>query len=314
MKKILIALLLCATLAGCGKSEEGEIHNNEETKENDRFDINEDDLKQNGYVEIADIAYVKVEQGEEKPVCYIEYYTNIPEYSFYLMALLQRDLNCDFVFTWNGEQYTLNDETPEDIEKAFPSDWKEIIEQSQEAGIENFITKATADAIYEEVSEFIEKYKNNLLKETTEEEKELNVLAQKTYNIGEDTFDFSLNQREDGVYDFMLVCQIKDKADAFSTHMALNSIMNSDEESLKPIIDDMNFSYCVLVSDDAMILRAKSSLQVIVKGEEKIDTLVDVEDYFSPEWVAGEEYHESDYGEQVVNFLVDFIEIGRNLE
>ncbi len=157
--------------------------------------------------------------------------------------------------------------------------------------------------VYVEFSDEWSMYKDEAYYEHLEKEKEVNVLAQKTYNIGEDTFDFSFGQRGNGEYSFTLLCHINDKSDVFWTHISLNAIFNSDEEALKAITETMNFSYSIIVGDGTLITRAKDILIIILESGEIIST----EDYFSTEWIAGEQYHESDYGEKVTNFLVDFI-------
>lgn len=92
-------------------------------------------------------------------------------------------------------------------------------------------------------------YKDEEYYEHFGEEKEVKVLAQKTYDIGEDTFGFSFGEKGNGNYSFTLICKIDDKADAFSAHISLNAIMNSDDEDIKSLTDDMNFSYCIIIGD-----------------------------------------------------------------
>lgn len=135
-----------------------------------------------------------------------------------------------------------------------------------------------------------------------EEEEQINVLAKKTYNIGEDTFNFLLEE-DNNEYKTTLICQIGDKSDAFSAHFYLNMMFNSDDESLKALTETMNFSYCIVIGDGTLLMRTDSFLS-LVNGEK----VLDVTDYFSPDWMISEEYHESDYGSQVIDFLSDFIE------
>lgn len=137
-----------------------------------------------------------------------------------------------------------------------------------------------------------------------EEEKEVNILAQKTYKIGEDTFDFSFGQKGNGEYSFTLLCKIEDKADAYMTHISLNAIFNSDEEAIKALTDTMNFSYGMIIGDGTSLTRTKGILFILSKDGE----MIKAEDYFPVEWVLEENVTKSDYGTQVTNFLVDFIE------
>lgn len=95
-----------------------------------------------------------------------------------------------------------------------------------------------------------------------EGEEQLNVLDKKTYNIGEDTFTFGLMRQEDGKYLFSFLCNIKDKSDAFMTHISLNTLFNSDDENIKVLIETMNFSYSIFIGDGIVLMRTKSLLYV----------------------------------------------------
>lgn len=146
-------------------------------------------------------------------------------------------------------------------------------------------------------------YKDEVYYEHLEKEKEVTVLSEKTYNIREDTFDFSFGQRGNGEYSLTLLCKIEDKADAYMTHISLNALFNSDEESIKSLTETMNFSYSIIIGDETVLLRTKGILYLSKDGE-----IIDVNDYFSVDWILEDGRMESDYGEEVINFLVDFIE------
>lgn len=126
--------------------------------------------------------------------------------------------------------------------------------------------------------------------------------AKKTYNIGDDRFDFVLGE-DNGEKRFYLYCNIKDKSDAFDAHISLNTLMNSEDENFKIIKEEFGFSYSIIVGDGAVLFRTPELLIITKDGAG-----IDVEDYFSAEWIASEEYHESDYGAQVMDFMIDFIE------
>ena len=140
-------------------------------------------------------------------------------------------------------------------------------------------------------------------KQEEEGETEINILAEKTHTIEQDTFRFTFGEMGDK-YKLSLHCNIDDKSDAFSTHIVLNGMMNSEDENLKAFIDTMNFSYLINIGDGSTIIRSKDALLMMSK-ENKI---ISVADYFSAEWMISDEYHESDYGRQVSSFLIDFIE------
>lgn len=139
------------------------------------------------------------------------------------------------------------------------------------------------------------------LEEKENKKNELEILADKTYSIGEDTFYFSFGKRENGEYSFMLLCKISNKSDAFCTHIFLNSIMNSDDESIKPIRDI--FAYSIFVGDGTVLTRTNSAMLLMSADGEMLST----DDYFSAEWFR-DESADSDYGAQIIDFLIDFIQ------
>lgn len=146
-------------------------------------------------------------------------------------------------------------------------------------------------------------YKDEAYYKHLEEEKEIKVLAQKTYNIGDDTFDFSFGKRGNGDYSFALLCRIENKSDAYMAHISLNALFNSDEEALKVTTETMNFTYSIIVGDGTVLLRSKDVLYLTKNGE-----MIGVNDYFSVDWILNDEEKNWDYGTKVINFLVDFMQ------
>lgn len=146
-------------------------------------------------------------------------------------------------------------------------------------------------------------YKDEAYYKHLEEESKINVLAEKTYNIEDDTFQFVFEENKDG-YNLSLLCDVNDKSDAFWTHISLNALFNSQEESLKLFIDDLNFHYMIFIGDGTVLTRGKNVLILMSKDGEMMST----EDYFSADWMVENMDKDSDYGEKVINFLVEFIE------
>lgn len=145
---------------------------------------------------------------------------------------------------------------------------------------------------------------NNVLNAETEEpeeEKQSNVLAEHEYNIDDDRFVFVFSEK-DGEHSLNLICYINDKSDAFWTHISLNALFNNPED-MKWLIDDLNFSYSIMIGDGVVLIRSKDSLTLMSVD----DGFISVGDYFSTEWMT-ESAGTSDYGEQVGGFLVDFIQ------
>ena len=140
------------------------------------------------------------------------------------------------------------------------------------------------------------------LEDESSEESNMDVLAKKTYNIESDTFDFLFGEQE-GEKRLYLYCNIEDKSDAFYTHISLNGIMNSEEENLKVFAEKFNFTYSIIVGDGAVLFRSPDFLVITKDGDG-----MEVDEYFSTDWMSSDEYHESDYGSKVMDFLTDFIE------
>lgn len=156
---------------------------------------------------------------------------------------------------------------------------------------------------YETVWKFSDYVKEESKKEERQnEESGMDVLSKKTYNIGSDTFDFLFGE-EDGEKRLYLYCNIEDRSDAFYTQISLNGIINSEDENLKVFAEKFNFSYSIIVGDGAVLFRNPDFLVITKDGEG-----MEVDEYFSADWMSSDEYHKSDHGSKVIDFLTDFIE------
>lgn len=156
---------------------------------------------------------------------------------------------------------------------------------------------------YETAWKFSDYVNEKLEKEGNQNaESGMDVLSEKKYNIGEDSFDFVFGE-QDGENKIYLYCNIEDKSDAFYTHISLNGIMNSEEENLKVFAEKFNFTYSIIVGDGAVLFRSPDFLVITKDGDG-----MEVDEYFSTDWMSSDEYHESDYGSKVMDFLTDFIE------
>lgn len=156
---------------------------------------------------------------------------------------------------------------------------------------------------YETVWKFSDYVNAELEKEEKQNgESGMDVLSKKTYNIEGDTFEFLFGEKE-GEKRFYLYCNIEDKSDAFYAHVSLNGIMSSEDENLKVFAEKFNFTYSIIVGDGAVLFRSPGFLVVTKDGEG-----MEADEYFSMDWISSDEFHESDYGSKVIDFLTDFIE------
>ena len=179
MKKILSILLIsCFLFTGCGNTETNSVQSNSaETnsfynynnpKNFEAFEVDGEELLQNGYYDFRAIAYLKIENIEEseKPIVYIVPCYNCPVQINYLMLKIEYrfDFDCDIFLTWNGQDYVMNDEndnlSSEEYINFMPADWREMLEtiQSGDDEIRNMISLAWAEAIDRELSVYFDKY------------------------------------------------------------------------------------------------------------------------------------------------------------
>lgn len=178
-----------------------------------------------------------------------------------------------------------------------------VVASTEESEQEMTRIEVESNGKYETVWKFSDYVNEELEKEGNQNgEGGMDVLSKKKYNIGEDSFDFVFGE-QDGENRLYLYCNIEDKSDAFYTHISLNGIMNSEDENLKVFAEKFNFTYSIIVGDGAVLFRSPDFL-VITKDEEGME----VDEYFSADWISSDEYHESDYGSKVIDFLTDFIE------
>lgn len=154
MKKILSILLIsCFLLTGCGNGTT-ETDSTQSNNTEEDYVLDEEELLENGYTNIANVAYVKFEyeaEGEELTV-YLVYMDNSPISSYYLMQKMVQKLyfsrysTYEIVLTWDGKEYiydnevVYNDLNDEEFIDSFPADWREVLE-NRRSGI------ATADMI-----------------------------------------------------------------------------------------------------------------------------------------------------------------------
>lgn len=309
MKKIICLLLCCMMLVGCGSSEKNANSTQSTTN------VDEGKLKSEGYTDLAGVAYGKMEDSGDKPNVSLVYLTENPEEAFYLWSgiqrkLLENDVESDTSFSWGDKEYILNDEskdkmTTDNAEDYFPKEWADLM-RKMESGyrINNDISEDLGNSMDKAIEEFVNEYLETRKNDNNEKETEIeeNILAQKTYNIEEDSFSFSLSE-DGGEQKLSLSCNIEDKFNAFYTHVSLNSIMNSSDENVKVITEKFNFSYGIVIGDGTVIFRTPDVLSVVKDSE-----AIDVEEYFSTEWIASEAGRESNYGTRVIEFMMDFIE------
>lgn len=343
MRKILkrmTMIALCAMLVGCGGTETKEQTTEESQTVQVSQQVSQEETKINipksAIIGMWENSYVDIQQEGGK------YHTKIylssvdaSEYELIyftigtMTEIVSRKAESNFCIITSSGEYTLNTDTQKLEDGGFPEEWNDILKDSNDdiSIIKKNITAAFSDSFDDWAKYSFDKYLDDVIiveeesetenqKETEvtnneedtynkqlDEENGVNILAKKTYNIENDTFNFSLGQSENGDYKFTLLCEIADKSDACITHISLNALFNSDDENIKALIETMHFSYSIFIGDGTVLMRTKSLLYLSKDGE-----MVDVNDYFSADWISSEDFQESDYGTQVANFLVDFME------
>lgn len=306
MKKLLTILLFCFILVGCGHKSKAEPTDIEQFKCQDSIQTVFGVL---GEIEMEENAFI----GE----CYTYENLNLYGYNgkavFYVRDDKETISEFECRFELNKKEFEdvlsqLEDKYGEYEKSEYSNQiayvWETSEDEAEQIGYNRISLSDYGDK--KAVLNFSDEwsmYKDEVYYQHLEEEKEVNVLAQKTYNIGDDTFNFSFGQRGNGEYSFTLLCQVEDKSDAYMTHISLNALFNSDEESIRALTETMNFSYSIIIGDGTLLLRTKGMLYLVNDKE-----VIDVNDYFSVDWILSDERKESDYGDKVIGFLVDFIE------
>jgi len=130
------------------------------------------------------------------------------------------------------------------------------------------------------------------------------MLANETYSIGDDKFDFTLGQKDDGYY-ITIICSVESKVSAFRVYAGIDGILRTEKESVKPIADVL--TYMINVKDGTSILGAKN--YVCVYGDSV--SSMSAWDYFTDEWFSSEyqqgEDEEKTYVRELGNIIGDFI-------
>lgn len=323
MKKLMmVALVCCLVLAGCGsesteKTEQefsGENKNLGETEEAREFHLDEGELEGDGYEKISDIAFVKIEDEGIRPKVYIKYLCEEPEISFYFASIVMREFHseCDIILGWNGKEYPLYGEaikglTDDTFYKAFPEEWEEVINEMQSGNrIDNLITKGNADIIDKSVEEFVSEYKkekeNSQEKEEAENEsgeseEERETLAYKSYNYDDGSkMQISFSVDENGEYYFSIILYIEEKWKAAHVFSILNQAIQTDE--MKAI----NASVMLACGDDLLSSYSLSWSS----GGDLINTTEWLMDGLADENMDTEEAEE--LTDLITKDIVDFIE------
>ena len=181
MKRFLGILICALLLAGCGventtsESETGTII--------EEFEIDENDLEEQGYTELADIAWGKIVDEDRAPTVYLEYSKNVPELSFYLISAIMREFSSspqhvspDLMIVWDNETYEFGDNIPDDIGgegliEYFPDDWHDLVERIVNGeSISQIVSKQSGDIIDTVAEEFVNDYLENGVKEVISHE------------------------------------------------------------------------------------------------------------------------------------------------
>lgn len=208
MKKKLVAILLaaCVLASGCGNGDSGKGNFNEantntkDTETQTDFAVNEKKLEEDGYTDIAGIAYTKVKEEKGTPILYLVCKKNEPEKNIYLWSQMVSNIEgiSNYSITWDGKEYLIDAEsedieTEEDMFALLPSGWEEIFKemQSKGQGADGIISKADAENIDSAVESFASKYL---------EDGELEVISKGEYAIDGDNISLSITKRGEKVY------------------------------------------------------------------------------------------------------------------
>ena len=306
MKKILVtmALTIVLALSGCGHKSNSELVDIEQFRCQDSIETVFDVL---GKTDIVSSEYYKYDElnlwGYEGSATFYVRDNKETITDFECNLILNRK-EFDSLLSQFKDKYGTYDVSEIGEETLYK--WNFPTETAIEYGYDTIYITDCGNKEYEvsfmdEWSIYKDEAYYEYLEEKEAEENKLEILADKTYAIGEDTFNFSIGKRKNGEYSFTILCEIADKSDALYTHISLNAIMNSEDGAIKPIRDML--SYSIIIGDGTSITRTNDALMLMSSEGE----ILSVDDYFSAEWVANE-FNNSDYGTQVTNFLVDFIE------
>lgn len=330
-KKIigLLGMLLCLLSVGCGPE-----------KKSEPVDVEQFRCQDSIQTVFAVLGETEIDDGSRGMRCYTYKNLNLWGYEGEVIFGVRDDKDTIRMFWCH---LTLNDEELEDVYSQFSAKygpykeqkytngdteivWEFEEEEAEEAGYKGIRIQYTGDENYtvyftdrytiyedEDYYERLKKLEESESDQTESEENEFGEygseeyerepVADQTYSIGDDTFHFTISA-SGANYQLILVCNIEEKIDAFYTHIALNELMKSEDENIAALIEGFNFSYSILLGDGSMLTRTKSVLIVLDEDQK----LMEVEEFFPVEELLGGENTDSDYGDQVLEFFVDFLE------
>lgn len=312
MKKKLIVLMIaaCVLATGCGNgnekkpeserasvldAEKGAGDSGEEDSETQTdFEIGEKKLEEDGYEDIAGVAYAKIVEDKGGPIAYLVCHKNDPEQNIYLWSQIMSNIESvsNYSITWNGKEYFIDTEsedikTEEEMLALLPSGWEEVFKtmQSKGQGTDGIISKADAENIDSAVENFASEY----LKYG-----ELEVISKKEYTIDGDDISLSVTKRGENI-----TLEVEGNAKTEDKAYLMYAATLVDFQNLKSELYERSakISY-----DDLYVLHLQYKESTVISGLNRDGELVmDV-----PDWLDKETDNLDMTKEKAENYILEF--------
>lgn len=215
---VIILLMLAFCFSGCEKKDEQIV-----------FDVNKEQLENDGYSDVGDILYAKIDRDEENIIVYMNCYKNQPQMAMYAVSgfMTQLDYECEFVIQWNGIEYRTEEwndaESKEEAIKLLPPEWQEVAKELNDTGIGigNMISAQSGKDIDKDIERIVSDYKDNEEKleyetntEVAEDDSDEDiVICESESLIDNEKFIATLHERN-GEYDICVVGLAKNEEKA----------------------------------------------------------------------------------------------------
>lgn len=271
MKKIILLFVLCISLVGCSKDEATKTNENAQTESIvEEIELNESQMESDGYVNISDIAFIKLEDSTGSITSHINCISQNTEECMYVWNRIgeETDFNNDnTILTWNGEEYHISESSGID---AFPKEWSDMmieVAQNNYKLYENMSEELTA-----KINDEVKTYVNDTIKPS--EQSESTIVKSEKYAI-------------DGLGEVSIVTSVNGEEFSFTVFSKAPNVENSALiflyfENIFEEVDVPKYTIHIYLGDDS-----NRSLAYTISNGDKYITAMNSDGSMSfgfPEW------------------------------
>lgn len=155
LKLFLLVVLASVLCCACGSAEGVQSDSDGTSKV---FEVDGEKLENEGYTQVEDVVYAKIEDSVNGPIVHMTCCKNMPVVCMYVMQQILEGVEQEVdkvVIVWNGVEYVVN----KDME-GFPREWQETMNTMVEEGktLNGVISVEVAEALQRDIDDIVGDY------------------------------------------------------------------------------------------------------------------------------------------------------------